>query len=120
MPLKTIQSDEIRLRHMLDACQEALSFVNEKTYQDLEKDRKLTLSLIKEIEIIGEAAYGISDAFKKKYSQIPWSIIIGARHRLVHGYFDIDLTIVWKTITEDLPFLVKQLQDLLAILEKTT
>lgn len=114
MPLKNHQSDIIRVQHMLDAALEALSFVRKKNETHLKEDRKLTLSLIKEIEIIGEAAFGVSDDFKRKNPGILWQVIIDTRHRLVHGYFDVDLKIVWRTIKEDLPPLVKQLKDLLS------
>ena len=56
-----LETDIIRLRHMLDACREALSFVKKRKQSDLATDRMLLLSLVKEIEIIGEAATQVSD-----------------------------------------------------------
>ena len=107
------KSDLIRLRHMLDSAREALAFIAGRSKSDLNADRMLTLSLVKSIEIIGEAAYQISDEIKDRYPQIPWQDIMGMRNRLVHAYHDINLNILWKTVTEDLPPLVEQLEDII-------
>jgi len=102
--------DAVRLRHMLDAGQEALTFVQGRSRADLDTDRQLVLSLVKEIEIIGEAAYQLSQETKESLPEIPWEDIIGMRHRLVHAYFDINLDILWRTVQEDLPALVSSLR----------
>ena len=84
------KSDRVRLQHMLDAAREALSFVREKTREDLDQDRLLVLALVKAIEIIGEAAYQVSSETRSQIPEVPWEDIIGMRHRLVHAYFEID------------------------------
>ncbi|HJU56990.1 MAG TPA: HepT-like ribonuclease domain-containing protein [Pyrinomonadaceae bacterium] len=66
------------------------------------------------IEIIGEAASRVSPACQAKYAGIPWPEIIGMRNRLIHAYFDINLDIVWRTITEELPPLVAELEKALS------
>ena len=104
--------DKNRLAHMLLATKEALSFVEGKSKEEFATDRQLILAIIKEIEIIGEAANNISEDFKSKNSQIPWKDIVDTRHRLIHGYFDINLDIVWQTLTKDLPELIKLLDEL--------
>jgi uncharacterized protein with HEPN domain len=102
--------DTIRLRHMLDAAREAVEFAYNGNRADLNSDRKLVLALVKDIEIIGEAAYQISPATRNRLPDIPWDDIIGMRHRLVHAYFDINLDILWKTVQEDLPPLIEKLE----------
>ncbi len=82
------KSDRIRLQHMLDATQEAVAFAHEADRGTPERDRKLVLALVKDIEIIGEAAYRVSEATRERLPDIPWEDIIGMRHRLVHAYFD--------------------------------
>ena len=82
------KDDLVRLRHMLDAAQEAIEFVKDKHREDLDNDRKLTLALVKDLEIIGEAAYQITEETRRALPEIPWEDIIGMRHRLVHAYFD--------------------------------
>jgi uncharacterized protein with HEPN domain len=98
--------DSIRLNHMLDSAKEAETFIRDKTRRDLNNDRKLELALMKCIEIIGEAAATISKESRETLPQIPWADIIGMRNRLIHAYFDINLDILWKTVTEDLPPLI--------------
>jgi uncharacterized protein with HEPN domain len=95
---------------MLDAAREALSFSEGKTRMDLNINRMLVLSLVKEIEIIGEAAVKVSPDTRGEILQIPWDQIIGMRNRLIHAYFEIDLDVLWKTILEDIPPLIKELQ----------
>jgi uncharacterized protein with HEPN domain len=73
----------------------------------------LVLSLVKSIEIIGEAAARVSESTCARYPEIEWSSIVGMRNRLVHAYFDIDLDRVWDTVTEDLPPLVTALEEVL-------
>jgi uncharacterized protein with HEPN domain len=102
--------DAVRLKHMLDAAQEAIGFARGQQRQNLELDRKLVLALVKDIEIIGEAAYQVSAETRQLLLNLPWNDMIGIRHRLVHAYFDINLDILWKTVQEDLPPLVGILQ----------
>lgn len=104
------ESDVIRLRHMLDAAREALSFVAGRSSEDLGRDRMLVLALVKEIEIIGEAASRISDESRKALPGIPWPKIIAMRNRLIHAYADVDLSIVWDTLTGALPELARELE----------
>jgi uncharacterized protein with HEPN domain len=108
------ESDIIRLRHMLDAAREALSFVAGRNSEDLGRDRMLVLALVKEIEIIGEAASRISDESRKALPRIPWPKIIAMRNRLIHAYADVDLSIVWDTLTGALPELLRELETALA------
>jgi uncharacterized protein with HEPN domain len=107
------KDDSVRMRHMLDAAEEAVFFVKNKTRKSLGKDRKLILALVKSIEIIGEAASKVTIKSQEKSPEIPWINIIGMRNRLIHAYFDINLDILWKTITEDLPPLIAKLKRIL-------
>ncbi len=103
------ESDRIRLLHMVDAAQAAQSFVVGKSRGDLENARLLTSGLVREIEIVGEAATHISRETRRAHSTIPWRQIVGMRNRLIHGYFEVDLDLLWVTVVDDLPLLVKQL-----------
>ena len=108
-----LKDDEIRLRHMLDAAREALSFADGRTRDDLDHDRMLVLSLVKAIEIVGEAAYRMTPPGREEMPFLPWGDIIGMRHRLVHAYFDINLDVLWQTVQEDLPGVVSRLKPLI-------
>lgn len=102
--------DEIRLKHMLDAAREAVSFMRGRTRDDLDTDRQLVLALVKDIEIVGEAATRVTESTRRLLPEIPWERIVGMRNRLVHTYFDINLDIVWETVGQDLPALIALLE----------
>lgn len=96
---------------------QALELTESCKRTDLNKDEKLALALIRILEVLGEAAKSVSDQCRQKYSEIPWRQISGTRDRLIHGYFDVDLDIVWKIISSDLPSLVQQLEKTLTDME---
>jgi len=73
----------------------------------------LALAIIKDIEIVGEAASRIGENTRSTYPEIPWADIVGMRNRLIHAYFDINLDLVWDTVTANLPPLVDQLSRIL-------
>jgi uncharacterized protein with HEPN domain len=70
----------------------------------------LLFAVVRAVEIIDEAAGRVSMETREAIPEIPWSAIISKRNRLIHGYFDIDTEVVWKTVTEELPILLRQLQ----------
>ena len=108
------RDDSIRFRHMLDAAKEVMSFAKNKTRRNLDNDRMLTLSLVKSIEIIGEAASKVTDETKKRFPEIPWTNMIAMRNRLIHAYFDIDLDVLWGTIVDDLPPFIEDLEKIIS------
>lgn len=105
--------DRIRLTHMLEAVREARGFSHGRCRADLDKDRMLMRALVKDIEIIGEAASRVSDEMRASLPAIPWPLIIATRHRLIHAYFDLDLDLLWDTMEIDLPALETTLLDAL-------
>ena len=106
--------DLFRFRHMLDSAREAEDISRGKSRSDLDSDRVICLAIVRLMEIIGEAAYNISAETKEQFPSIPWPGIINMRHRLVHGYYKINLDIVWKTLQEDLSPLIKSLEKILS------
>ncbi len=109
------KDDAVRLRHMLDAAKEAASFARNKTRSSLDTDRQFVLSLVKAVEIIGEAAAQVSIQCREEFPHIPWRDIISMRNRLIHAYFDINLDILWKTVDEDLPPLIAELEKIVMV-----
>lgn len=105
------KDDAIRLQHMLDAGREALGFARGRGRSDLNGDRMLVLALVKDIEIIGEAASQVTEETRAQLPGLPWADMIAMRHRLVHAYFEINLDILWQTVQQDLPPLVTALED---------
>ena len=108
-----LDDDIIRLKHMLDAAREAVSFTEGNSREDFETDRKLVLSIVKSIEIIGEAARKLTTERRESHTDIPWQDIIGMRNRLIHAYFDINLDTVWDTVTNELPPLIEDLEEII-------
>jgi uncharacterized protein with HEPN domain len=102
--------DATRLRHMMDSAQKLLEFSAGKTQEAIEADEILSLAIVRLTEIIGEAATNVSQEKRDRYSQIQWGRIIGMRNRIVRAYFDIDMEVVWQTITMDIPTLISQLE----------
>jgi uncharacterized protein with HEPN domain len=98
---------------MLDASQAALKHLTGKKRKDLDSNRTILSAVVRELEIIGEAANSIPATFRKKYPEIPWKQMIAMRNRLIHAYFDIDHDIVWITTKDYLPSLIKQLEEVL-------
>lgn len=109
-----LKPDSVRLQHMIDAANEALSFIAGKSKSELKTDRALALALVKSIEIVGEAASKVSRELRLQSPEIPWTDIVAMRNRLIHSYFDVNLDIVWQTVTDELPPVVEQIQKLLA------
>lgn len=103
-------SDIVRLRHMLDAALEVMEFAEGRSRLDLNNNPMFSRAVVRDIEIIGEAANKITQQTRDEYPTLPWASIIGMRNRLIHGYFDVDLDRLWDTITIDLPELIVELR----------
>ncbi len=104
-----LEADAIRLQHMREAAQKAIHFLGSKSRADLNNNELLVLGIIKCIEIVGEAANKVTDECRISNSFIPWADIVAMRHRLIHGYFDINLDIVYKTVKDELPGLAAEI-----------
>ncbi len=111
----TQHNDMIRLKHMLDAAKKAVIFCDGKQRDALDQDEQLALALTRLLEIIGEAANGVSKEYQESHSGILWREIAGTRNRLIHGYFDVDFNVVWEIVEKDLPQLINQLKALVEL-----
>jgi len=76
------------------------------------QDEKTIDSVVRNLEILGEAARQLPEDFTSRYPNVPWRQIAGLRNRIVHDYFDLDLEIIWQVIYHDLPSLQIQLENL--------
>ena len=101
--------DLSRLQHILEHIDRATQFMEGKSLDDLEKDTMLRYAVVKCLEIIGEAAYMLTLEFKDNHPQTPWNVIIKMRHVLVHGYYSIQMPIVWDIVKNDFPVLRPQI-----------
>ncbi len=94
---------------MVEAAQSALAFAAGRVRTDLDSDRMLLMAIVKAVEIVGEAAVHITGETKAAMPDVPWTSVIGMRHRLTHAYFDVDPAVVWATVQDDLEPLVTRL-----------
>ena len=103
----------IRIRHMLDHAIEAVEMLGQTTLDQLREDRKLQLALVQLIEIIAEAASRVPNEVRSQYPSVPWQLAADMRNQLIHGYDVVEYEVVYDTINDDLPILIKQLQSIL-------
>lgn len=101
--------DEVRIRHLVDAATKAVAYATDRTRRDLDNDELLRLALTKLVEIVGEAAKQVSPETRHVYPAVPWRAAARMRDRLIHHYFDINLDVLWQTVTADLPQLLNAL-----------
>jgi uncharacterized protein with HEPN domain len=109
--------DLVRFKHMLDSVQAILSFADGRKRSDLDKDRQFLSAVLREFEVVGEAANKISEKTQKRFPEVRWKSIVGMRNRLIHAYFDVDHDVIWKTIREYLPNLQELLTQIVHSLE---
>ena len=102
--------DRVRIRHMVDAAEIVGQFIAGRSRADLDRDRMLLFAVVRAIEIVGEAAARVSDETRAEVNEVPWTSIVGMRNRLVHGYFEIDAEIVWRTASDEIPRLLDALK----------
>lgn len=109
-----LNSDSDRVKHMIDAVEQALTYARDCSWAELQSNPPVQHLLIRNLEILGEAASHISSACRTAHPEIPWRQIINTRNRLIHAYFEIDLKIVWDTVDRELSELLHNLQALLS------
>ena len=79
------------------------SYIQDLNFENFKENQLVIDAVIRNLELIGEASKNISSEIRKKFSNVPWSEMIGLRNLATHGYFKIDLTIIWDIITKDIP-----------------
>jgi len=107
----------IFLEHILESIFLIEEYIKDKNKSEFIKSKQSKDSVIRRIEIIGEAIKNIPNDFKKNYNKIPWRQIIGMREILIHQYFGVDLNLTWEVIEKDLPELKKQINKIKKDLE---
>jgi uncharacterized protein with HEPN domain len=87
---------------MIEAIDNIFEFIDGKSFEVYKSDKILRFAVIKNLEIVGEAAYLLTKPFKVKHNSVEWNDMIGMRHILVHGYYQIKDEIIWATIETEL------------------
>lgn len=104
---------------MLDCAKTITKFSENKARQDLDSDRFFASAIMREFEVLGEAASAISKETRYQFPDIPWKAVIGMRNQLIHAYFDVDLDIIWSTIQTALPDLIPKIEKTIDFLSKS-
>ncbi len=89
------------------------AYTQDLSYEQFLEDKKTQDAVVRNLEIIGEAAKNISEELKKKYPQIRWKDLAGVRDKLIHHYFGVNFDIVWNIVQQELPELLSQLEEIL-------
>lgn len=108
--MRELVRDRDRLGHIIEAIDRILVNVQGTTLEELENDSLRFYGIVKNIEIIGEAAFKLTKAFRTQHAETPWDIISRMRHVLVHDYYQIDVEQVWNVMQYDLEPLKEQIK----------
>lgn len=98
--------------------EDGLAYVRNTTRDQFRQNLLQQDGVIRQLEIIGEAARRVSSEVKETFPDIPWSQMVGIRNRLSHAYFEVDLDIVWDTVQDDLPPLESQIESVIQTLQR--
>jgi uncharacterized protein with HEPN domain len=98
---------------MLDAISAISDFVRDTEFDAFRKDRKTVDAVVRNLEVVGEAARFVPDEIRERFPGIPWQDVVGMRSILIHQYFGIDFDILWTTVRKDLPALASALKSIL-------
>lgn len=104
---------DIFLQHILESIELIEKRMQNVTHDEFTKDIDLQDMIIRRLEVIGEAVRNLPKEFRKQHPDIDWQNSAGMRSALIHGYFAVDLDVVWDTISNDLPVFKKQVRALL-------
>ena len=107
-----VKDDLAYIEHILDCIRKIKEFTTGLSLKDFSVNELVQDAVIRNIEIIGEASKKISSDTKQIYYEIPWKEIAGIRDNLIHDYLGVDVEVVWRTITEDIPTLGKQIKEI--------
>jgi uncharacterized protein with HEPN domain len=104
---------ELLLDDILEAIGRIEQYIKALSFDAFSKDQKSIDAVVRNLEIIGEAANRLPDDFKAKYWEVEWHKVVGLRHRIIHEYFGIDLEIIWQILHKDMPELHNALSQII-------
>jgi len=103
---------------ILDSIEKIEKYCQSMTYEQFIEDDKTKDAVVRNLEVIGEAANNISTSIKEKVPDISWRLVTDMRNKLIHEYFGVSYPIVWETIQSDLPLFKEKIKELQRVLEK--
>ena len=103
---------------ILESIEKIEKYRKAMTYDEFIKDDKTKDAVVRNLEIIGEAANSIPESIREQYPEIPWRSVTDMRNKLIHEYFGVSYLIVWETIEQDLPLMKEKMEEICHLLEK--
>lgn len=107
------QKDNLRLQHIIEAAEHVADFINGVSKEEFEDDYEKQSAVVRQIEIIGEAAGKLTREFTEGHKEIDWPKVVGMRHKMIHDYFDVDVNIIWTTAINNVPPLKEAIEKIL-------
>jgi uncharacterized protein with HEPN domain len=108
------------LSDIIDAIEKIENFTRDISFEEFIEDDMRVFAVVRALEIIGEAAKNVSPNIKTNYPSIPWKEMARTRDKLIHSYFGVDLNVVWRTVSSNLPPLKDQISEILKDLDSST
>ena len=112
--MRELLRDKERLEHIIAAIDRVARYTKDKSFNDLLDDDMMYYAVVKNIEMMGEAANMLTAEFQNSHPDTPWKMVKGMRNYIVHEYFQIDNVVVWDVVTNELPSLREQITRYLA------
>jgi len=106
------------MNDILSAAKKAETFAGGLTFAEFQEDEKTAFAVVRALEIMGEATKRVPNEVRDRFPNIPWRSMAGIRDKLIHDYENVNLEIVWKSVTEDLPYLVPHIEQVLIQLQR--
>ena len=107
------------LQDILTSLSRIEDYTKSLSFEGLKDDWKTIDAVVRNLEILGEAARNIPEEIIDKYPDVPWGYMVSMRNKVLHEYFGVDLDILWKTVKEDLPLLKQQVEEIVESLTKS-
>lgn len=108
--MREVIRDPLRLQHIKDACERLLNYFDNEDVPELNEKDMSYFGIIKNLEIIGEAAYKLTNEFVDGHPELDWRSIIAMRHVMVHGYYKVNSSIVREIVKTDVPIIYQQVK----------
>ena len=111
------KDNRVYLQDILDCIERIEGYLQDFDYDIFQQDRRTIDAVVRNVEVIGEAASNLSDQFRSTHTQIEWRKMIDTRNRIIHGYATVDLEIIWNIAQNDLEQLALEIEQIIARME---
>ena len=112
-----MRDSRLYLEDILEALVRIGEYVDGLSYEAFSRDRKTVDAVVRNFEVVGEAAKRMPVGVKRRYPGVPWATMAGMRDKLMHAYLGVDLKVLWATVREDVPPLRVSVESILRELE---